>query len=385
MNGNLKKIKKITELDNYLINLDASIANKKSKILFRKVNIIEIYLHQIHQLLIKVGLIAYVLFNEIRKFRFKNLKNKKNHYQKKNKEEIFILPGEIKHKKLLGYSIMVILHIYYTDELENILNYMQNIPGEYHLCITTNNIHKKNIITEVLKNKGIVDYEISICQNRGRDIAPMFVEFQAKMDYYEYVLHIHSKKSPHDSELADWSEYLFKNLLGSRELVLSILNIFEENSQMGMIAPAHFYPLIKGNHMRWGDNYHICSKLMSEMGIDIHPDTYLEFPSGSMFWARTRALKPLSSLNLQYEDFPQERGQLDGTLAHAIERLFFYSCEISGYVWLKTKTPTIDRRGTKEINNEEIFLIQNRLLHNTANSIKTKVSSRTINNPKIAK
>lgn len=50
-------------------------------------------------------------------------------------------------------------------------------------------------------------------------------------------------------------------------------------------------------------------------------DGYFNFPAGSMFWAKTAAMLPLFNLNLEYKDFPEERGQADGTLAHVIERL----------------------------------------------------------------
>jgi lipopolysaccharide biosynthesis protein len=66
-----------------------------------------------------------------------------------------------------------------------------------------------------------------------------------------------------------------------------------------------------------------------------------------MFWAKTKAIRPIASLGLRYEDFPEERGQLDGTLAHAIERILFYVCELAGYSWLQTVTPTIHGESTK--------------------------------------
>lgn len=54
-----------------------------------------------------------------------------------------------------------------------------------------------------------------------------------------------------------------------------------------------------------------------------------------MFWARTAAVRPLVDLALRFDDFTVEAGQKDGTLAHAIERIFFHTCEYAGFNWIK--------------------------------------------------
>jgi len=71
------------------------------------------------------------------------------------------------------------------------------------------------------------------------------------------------------------------------------------------------------------------------MGEEINANVPLELPTGSMFWFRTAALRPLLNLGLDFFHFDPEEGQMDGTLAHSIERCFFYVVEIAGYDWLR--------------------------------------------------
>lgn len=55
-----------------------------------------------------------------------------------------------------------------------------------------------------------------------------------------------------------------------------------------------------------------------------------------MFFGRVDALKPLLSLAISDEDFEEESGQLDVTMAHVIERIFALSAESAGYQVITT-------------------------------------------------
>ncbi len=235
--------------------------------------------------------------------------------------------------------IVAIIHIYYPELCSDIIKYLCHIPHSCDLCISTDTQQKKEEIHEHFKayNNGRVTVEVF--ENRGRDIAPMMVGFREVFEQYDYFIHLHSKKSPHGEEgLVDWREYLFENLLGSTQIVLSHLYLLEHHN-VGIVFPQHFIPL--RININWGYDFTLVKNLLKKVGITIDATQLLEFPSGSMFWGRTDAIRPLLDANLSFSDFPQEAGQIDGTLAHAIERSFLYCCEASHYRWAKVVQPEL--------------------------------------------
>ncbi len=50
-----------------------------------------------------------------------------------------------------------------------------------------------------------------------------------------------------------------------------------------------------------------------------------------MFWLRPAALRLLLDAHLEVAEFETEAGQLDGTLAHAVERVFSLSASAGGF------------------------------------------------------
>lgn len=54
-------------------------------------------------------------------------------------------------------------------------------------------------------------------------------------------------------------------------------------------------------------------------------------PFGSVFWFRVKALAPLFDHGWQHEDFPPEPLPQDGTISHAIERIYPFVAQGAGY------------------------------------------------------
>jgi len=236
-------------------------------------------------------------------------------------------------------KIAAIIHLYYENLASEFRSYLSNVPGDLDVYISTTDAFKAAAIECVFAgwNKGIV--EVRVVPNRGRDIAPKLVSFSDIYGRYDYVLHMHGKQSSHTNVLWPWRHFLLESLLGTPQVVASVLYAFEQNPNLGMIAAQHFEPM--RHWTNWGGNFQTAQKLAAKMGFTLDERDPLDFPSGSMFWARTLALKPLLDIGLTTEDFDIESNQIDATLAHAIERIFFHACEHKGFNWIKIARPEL--------------------------------------------
>src|SRR5208282_3631246 len=226
-----------------------------------------------------------------------------------------------------------IVHAFYPEVLPTILAKLKTIPGVVDLFLSTDTLSKKGEIEALAADWDKGKVEIRIFPNRGRDIAAKFVGFSDIYERYDLFVHLHTKKSPHGgAPLARWRDYLLDNLLGSPQIVCSILCLFDD-PRLGLVFPQHLFE-IRGV-LNWGYNFDIAKGLMRRIGVSISKNLTLEFPSGSMFWGRSAAMRPLLQLGLEFEDFLEEGAHVDGTLSHAIERCLLMVAESVGFEWLK--------------------------------------------------
>ena len=172
--------------------------------------------------------------------------------------------------------------------------------------------------------------EIRIVPNEGRDLGPLLTAFADDLQSYEVIGHIHTKKSLHQDNrlLIDrWINFLFENVIGGRKPMIDvILETLERDPELGLVFPDD--PHVIG----WMGNREIALGLMQRMGLKTDlAESFINFPIGTMFWARTQALKPLFDLKLTWADYPKEPVPADGTMLHAIERLLPLIVEGAGW------------------------------------------------------
>jgi O-antigen biosynthesis protein len=229
--------------------------------------------------------------------------------------------------------IAAIVHVFYPDGLRLLLEKIANLPISVDLFLSTDTPEKKERLARECDSWSKGRVEIRVLPNRGRDIAAKFVGFRDVYDQYDLFLHLHAKRSPHGgAALARWADYLFDTLLGSPQIASSNLALFDD-SRIGVVFPQHLFDL--RGVLNWGYDYDLARGLMKRMGVEIDKNLVLEFPSGSMFFGRSAAFRPLLDLDLDFDDFPEEGGHVDGTLAHAIERVLLMVAESRGFEWLK--------------------------------------------------
>ena len=78
--------------------------------------------------------------------------------------------------------------------------------------------------------------------------------------------------------------------------------------------------------------------LLAQLGVEQRLPFIPVFPAGNMFWARTEAIAPMFALD--FEAFPSEQGQQDGTIAHTIERCWPIVARSRGFSVLRVCRPS---------------------------------------------
>ncbi|WP_046117077.1 glycoside hydrolase family 99-like domain-containing protein [Ensifer aridi] len=233
-------------------------------------------------------------------------------------------------------TLAVHLHLFHYEMLEQCCAWLSSIPVPFDLFVSVVDPTIAERAQRTLTGFGGVNrLFVSIVPNRGRDIAPMVVGFGRQLATYDFVGHFHSKKSSHTPGKRDWAGQLGHHLFHSQSHTTRVLNLFAERPDLGLVFPI-YHPSIK-DQIKWGSNFRRAEEEMRKFkglfDTNISEEDLLPFPAGSFFLARTNAIRHLLDGAYTLEDFEPEAQQVDGTLAHAIERMFVLVSARSGYTF----------------------------------------------------
>lgn len=243
-------------------------------------------------------------------------------------------PSDMQMMTLPTLRCGIVAHVFFVDLFPELCRYLARMPMPYHLMVS---VATESAREAVLAQRDLLGENahltVKVLPNRGRDIAPLVVGFRDEIAELDVVGHIHTKKSSYTGSAQfgeDWRRHLLDALLGDPQAVRAVLAQFAVDPSVGILYPETFPGLPYWAHT-WLSNRGHADALLGRLGFrDIDFGQYIDYPAGFMFWARTDALRPLLDLGLSTSDFPEETGQTDNTLHHAIERCLVFSAQAAG-------------------------------------------------------
>ena len=219
-----------------------------------------------------------------------------------------------------------VIHVWYPDLLEEMVAALRATGLTFRVVLTVP-LEREEAVRREVERLGL-DAEMVVAPNRGRDILP-FLRIAGRLldEGEDIVLKLHTKRSTHRQDGAVWRAELLERLVAT-DRAAAIVGAFYEDQHLGLVAPeGHVQPL----NFYWGANAANVEYLCSFIGIDAPQTDSDTFVAGSMFWCRLTALAPLLDAPLSEAEFAPEAGQVDGTMAHAVERVISLTAEHSGF------------------------------------------------------
>ncbi|WP_171176764.1 glycoside hydrolase family 99-like domain-containing protein [Ruegeria sp. HKCCA4633] len=207
-------------------------------------------------------------------------------------------------------------HVHYADTWRELKELIDELPtGVVDVYVTVTSLE-----TALTVSKTMPEAHVELVDNRGRDVRPFLLTMQriAHLNY-RALCKVHGKKSVYRVD----GDNIRKSTL-SALINKSALKKFEADPTLGMLAShrsIHRHDKANMHHNR--ENV---KKISRQIGVEYKDG---QFIAGTMFWIAPAAIEPL--LKLDINDFDVERGLADGTLAHAVERIFVSLVEASGF------------------------------------------------------
>ncbi len=255
----------------------------------------------------------------------------------KNNLNLNFVLNDTSNYSIDNHRVAIIAHLFYEDLVEESFDKLKSIPNGIDVYITSS----KQRILDLAKDK-ITDRCIQciLVENRGRDVAALFVGCKHIVSKYDIICFIHDKKTaPNKGEYtvgASFNYNVWENMLRSDGYIRNIVHLFDTQPRLGMLVPP--IPVHDGYiwciNYAWNtiDNYQGVLELSDKMHIKAPIDERKNpYALSTCFWFRNDSLKRVFEYPLTYEDFPEEPYPNEGTLGHFIERLVLYSAQYAGY------------------------------------------------------
>ncbi|PVE25413.1 rhamnan synthesis F family protein [Microvirga sp. KLBC 81] len=222
-------------------------------------------------------------------------------------------------------QVAKIIHAFYPDTLHELLSGLPE-GARNDVFITIPDEPSPALLSVIAKH--LKDPHIYFYPNWGRDIRPFLGVLRAVHAHgYRYFVKLHTKKSTHRANGDAWRASLVGPLVASlrdRQLELFL----DKNPEVALVASSDN---IQDGTTFMGSAMNVAwlRRLCAEFELRFDEETF-NFVAGSMFAGRVSSFLPIANYPYLSSAFEEEDGQLDGTLAHALERFFGLFIEARG-------------------------------------------------------
>jgi rhamnosyltransferase len=235
--------------------------------------------------------------------------------------------------------VVAILHIFYVDMTDEMLDRVDTLPTSYDLVVTTQDVHRADEIRAIIDRRPREGRRVDVRvveSNDGRDQSAFLVGCKDILlsGEYDLVVKLHSKKTPQDGFNVGraFKDQQFTNLLASPGYAANVLALFQREPGLGLVYPPMVHIGYPTMGRAWWSNKAPFEELAARMGIMVPLDDISPLaPYGSMFIARPEALRLLVEQPWAYSDFGGAEAYQDGGLAHVLERVPSYAAAELGY------------------------------------------------------
>lgn len=218
-------------------------------------------------------------------------------------------------------SMLIHIHAFYPDVLQEMLDRFVGPAQQARFLITTTTKKNYEAIRRIVEERRLFKAQVIQTENVGRDVGPLLDHVIDQAGDSDVICHVHTKKSPDVG--GTYGEKWRRSLYGT-VLTQTAVDAFGD-SNLGLLFPDF------SRSVGWGKNLEFCQAIARkfDVGLKAHPGP---IPIGNMFFARVEVVRAMKQAT-QGTQWPREPVPYDGSVLHAVERMWPLACEHVGLTW----------------------------------------------------
>lgn len=252
-----------------------------------------------------------------------------------------VLPDvDVSYDASRPFRIAALVHIFYEDMTDELLDRLAMLPSPYDVYITTTDHEKAEDIRGILAQRQdplLRRSEVRVLEsNRGRDLSAFFIGCRdvLRSGAYDLIVKLHSKKTAQQSFNAGrmFARQQMENVLSSPGYAANLVALFQKEPGLGIVYPPMIHIGYPTMGRGWFANRQPTEKLAKKLGITVPFDEVSPLaPFGCMWVGRPEALRLVADVDWTYDEYAPPQEHRDGSLAHVQERIISYAAAELGY------------------------------------------------------